>query len=362
VNYALEVDLAGTVPQSDWPMDPQLSRVRVALNLGEGQYVVHHGRVPPGGPWWFDFHKHLASASQDFDVVAEQFVQWDELPWGRMWAWVAAVAVVLAGLRAWQRQRTERRRAEEMVRFGQVARLNALGELAAGMAHELNQPLTAVLANTQAARRLLDDAGPEDLVTARTAMNNAVDQARRAAEVVGRLRRVIERPAAGSRIQELALGEVLQHALHLLEPEFARQGIEATLSPLGGAHAAPGLRAQGDPVAVEQIVHNLLVNAAQALSSSGQNGAGRRIEVLYGLAEEGRCQVRVCDNGPGIPPDTLPHVFEPFFSTREHGLGLGLSLCETLAQEMGGTLTVGPAQPVGTCFVLTLPRPAAQLA
>ena len=356
VSYALEVDLARTVPWADWPMDPQTSPERVSLDLGEHLYVVQPGSAA-GGLWHFDFRKHLASASQDFEVVAGRDVRLRELPWGAMTAWLAAVALALAGLRAWLRQRTERRRAEELVRFGQVARLNALGELAAGMAHELNQPLTAVLANTQAARRLLDDAGPDDLATARTAMGNAVAQARRASEVVGRLRRVIERPTAQGRSQTLLLAEVLQRALHLLEPEFARHGIAATLAPLAESPGAATLRAQGDPVAVEQIVHNLLVNAMQALAA--QRAPERRIAVSYGAAGAGACQVQVCDNGPGIAPDTLAHIFEPFFSTREHGLGLGLSLCETLAQDMNGSLTAAPAPAGGACFTLTLPQPTA---
>src|SRR5262245_18736392 len=112
-----------------------------------------------------------------------------------------------------RRQRIERRSAEDLLRLGQVARLNALGELAAGMAHELNQPLTAVLANTQAARRLLDEDPPE-LATARTAMKQAAEQARRAAEVVGRLRRVIERPDRKADTRPVALQDVLRGALH----------------------------------------------------------------------------------------------------------------------------------------------------
>ena len=114
--------------------------------------------------------------------------------------WALVVAAVLTVLRHGLRQRAARSRAEELLRLGQVARLNTLGELAAGMAHELNQPLTAVLANTQAARRLLDDDPPE-LATARSAMAQAVEQARRAADVVGRLRRVVERPDATGQTQ-----------------------------------------------------------------------------------------------------------------------------------------------------------------
>ena len=118
-------------------------------------------------------------------------------------------------------------------------------------------------------------------------------------------------------------------------------------------------RDSGDPVAVEQIVHNLLLNAMQAMQQ--QDAQTRRIDLHYGAAagDSRHCEVRVCDNGPGIAPEVLPRIFEPFFSTREHGLGLGLSLCETLAQEMGGSLrAVAGPDGRGACFVLRLPRAA----
>ncbi len=150
----------------------------------DGQQLVLQPGVPAANGWRFDLTKPLASPSQPFDLVAERQVGWGELPWRGIAGWAVAIAVLLAGLWAAQRQRVARRRAEELLRLGQVARLNALGELSAGLAHELNQPLTAVLANAQAARRLLDD-DPPDLATARDAMGQAVEQARRAAGVVG---------------------------------------------------------------------------------------------------------------------------------------------------------------------------------
>jgi len=355
-SFALDVDLARTVPWADWPMDPRRSPIRVSLQQGGQAFVIQPG-AGAAGPWRFDFHKHLASASQDFDVVAERSVGLAELPWGWMAAWTLAVGLLLAATRWLQQQRTERRRAEERVRFAQVARLNALGELAAGMAHELNQPLTAVLANTQAARRLLDEqAGPDELATARSAMGQAAEQARRASDVVGRLRRAIERPSSDGAGQVVDLHDVLRRALDLLEPELARQDVEVRLRAQGAAH--PPLRASGDRVAIEQIVHNLLLNAMQAMSL--QAGGTRQVNVVYGPAQDERhCQVRVCDSGPGIAPEVLPRIFEPFFSTREHGLGLGLSLCETLAQEMGGSLQAGPGEGGrGACFVLRLQRAA----
>ena len=346
-SYALEIDLAGSVPWRDWPMNPQRSPVRVSLQRDGQQFVLQTGRPAAANGWRFDLTKALASPSQPFDLVAERHVGWGELPWRSIAAWAAATALLLAGLWAAQRQRIARRRAEELLRLGQVARLNALGELSAGLAHELNQPLTAVLANAQAARRLLDD-DPPDLATARDAMGQAVEQARRAAGVVGRLRRVIERPEAGGDVKPLVLQEVVRSAMHLLAPEFAQRGVAAQFD----ATAQAPVRVQAEAVALEQIVHNLLMNALQALDLVP--AAERRLVVSVGRnGEEG--VLTVTDNGRGIAPDAMPRLFEPFFSTREGGLGLGLSLSETLASGMGGSLSAANAAPRGARFTLLLP-------
>jgi C4-dicarboxylate-specific signal transduction histidine kinase len=352
ISYALEIDLAGTVPWRDWPMDPKQSPVRVSLQRGGQQFVVQPGRAEADASGWrFGLTKPLASPSQPFDLVAERRVGWAELPWRGIAGWAAATALLLAGLWAAQRQRIARRRAEELLRLGQVARLNALGELSAGLAHELNQPLTAVLANTQAARRLLDD-DPPDLATARNAMSQAVEQARRAAGVVGRLRRVIERPEAGGNVKPLVLQEVVRSAMHLLAPEFAQRGVAAQFD----ATAQAPVRVQAEAVALEQIVHNLLMNALQALDLVP--ASERRLSVSVGRnGQEG--VLTVTDNGRGIAPEAMPRLFEPFFSTREGGLGLGLSLSETLASGMGGSLSAANAAPRGARFTLLLPLVAA---
>lgn len=348
VSYALAIDLATAVPWRDWPMDPKISPVRVTLEQGGQQFVVQPGdRVADDGGWRFEFRKVLASESQAFELVAERRVSWRELPWAAMTAWSLAMAAVLGGARALRRQRIARRRAEELLRLGQVARLNALGELAAGMAHELNQPLTAVLANTQAAGRLLDEEPPE-LATARSAMKQAAEQARRAAEVVGRLRRVIERPDRQAEMRPVALRDTLRSALHLLAPELGRR----TVVPAIDDAAHPPVVVQAEPVALEQIVHNLLMNALQALDEVPRSE--RRLQLAIGL-DNGRGFLSVTDNGPGFAAEALRRVFEPFYSTREGGLGLGLSLCETLASGMGGSLGAEHAAPRGARFTLRLP-------
>ena len=351
-SFALQFDLRAVIPWSEWPMAPDTSPVRVTLEHSGQVFVVQPGRVVGTG-WQFDFHKHLAADSQPFDVVVARSVGWAALPWAAMGAWSAVVAAALLAVRAWLRQREQRQRAEELLRLGQVARLNTLGELAAGMAHELNQPLTAVLANAQAAQRLLaDDSGdPVDLDTAREAMAQAVQQARRASEVVQRLRRVVERPDPAAGQQSVDLHETVRNALHLLEPELQRRSIRTEVQS-----ALPGLRVLADPVALEQIVHNLVMNALQAME---QVPVGERRLTLQLRTEAALGELDVQDTGPGFAPDLLQRLFQPFVTTRSQGLGLGLSLCETLAVNMGGTLTASNRTPRGASLRLRLPLDAA---
>jgi signal transduction histidine kinase len=344
-SFALTIDLQALVPWTEWPMAAETSTVRVELVHAGQRHVVQPGRLQAGSGSRFEFHKVVAAESQPFDVVATQTVGWRQWPWTRMLAWTLAVAALLAAVQHLQRQRLARRRAEELLRLGQVARLNTLGELAAGMAHELNQPLTAVLANTQAAQRLLDDDPPE-LATARGAMAQAAAQARRAAEVVGRLRRAVERPDSGGQRQVVDAVDAVRRALHLLEPECQRRSVLPVLEGL------PVLNVMADPVALDQIVHNLIVNALQALE---QVPAAKRRLTLTLRTVAGEGELAVADSGTGIAPEVLPRLFEPFFSTREGGLGLGLSLCETLASGMGGSLSAANAATGGAVFRLRLP-------
>ncbi len=345
-SFALQMDLRATVPWSEWPMAPDTSPVRVTLEYDSQSFVVQPGRIGPGG-WRFDFHKHLAADSQPFDVVAIRQVGWAELPWGWMAAWTLAVAGLLAGTCVLLRQRQERRRAEELLRLGQVARLNTLGELAAGMAHEFNQPLTALLASTQAAGRLLDE-DPPDLGLARNAMTVAAQQARRAADVVGRLRRAVQRPDPAAQLQPVVLQDAVRNALYLLAPELQTRQVTGQVD----APDEP-VTVQAEPVALEQIIHNLLMNALQALEQVPADERSLRI-TLATDATHGT--LTVADTGPGIAPEVLPRLFEPFFTTRAGGLGLGLNLCETLAGGMGGQLTAAHHAPRGAAFHLSLPR------
>lgn len=343
-SFALWVDARALVPGADWPYATP-GRAQVVLVLG-GQRLPLTTTVQPDRAAALRFHKPLATDSQAFDLQVVQVLHLSDLPWGGITGWWLLLAAVAWAQQAWARQRTERRRAQELLRLGQVGRLNALGELAAGMAHELNQPLAALSAGTQAAQRLLADDEP-DLDAARGAMAQAVQQARRAADVVARLRRLVERPDVGARLQPCAVERTLRDALDLLQPEARRLAVDVQLQ----ADAAD-LQVRADPVALEQILHNLLSNALQALA---QVPAGERRLRLHLRRSGAHTLLDVADSGPGIASDALPHLFEPFFTTRDGGLGLGLSLCDSLATGMGGALSVAPAQPRGAVFTLSLP-------
>jgi len=345
-SYALHIDLHASVPREEWPMDRATSPVRVTLEHAGQTFTIQSGHIPAHG-WTYGFRKTLAAPSQPLDVVALRTVGWSELPWLAMLAWCAFTAAATVAAQALWRQRVARRRAEELLRLGQVARLNTLGELAAGMAHELNQPLTALLSGTQAAQRLLDD-DPPDIATARSAMGRAVEQARRASDVVGRLRRLVERPDLAGQAQPLPLATAVHDALHLLEPECRAHAV------LPEVTVEPGLPAvQAEPVALQQIVHNLVMNALQALEQVP--AAERRLELQLTAPTPGQVQLTVRDHGPGIPPEARERLFEPFYTTRAGGLGLGLPLCESLAQAMGASLQLAPGNGRGAAFVLRLP-------
>jgi signal transduction histidine kinase len=364
-SWALRVDARRLVPADEWPLS-DAGPVRALLVAGAHALVLHPGAPEAGQPAGltpgFTFAKVLATPSQPFELRLQRATGPAQWPWGWLLAWAAACAAAAAVLWALKGARDTQRRNAELVRMAQAARLNTLGELAAGMAHELNQPLAAVLASTQAAQRLLrqdEQAAPQelgddgpDLPAVRQALGLAAAQARRASDVLTRLRRLVQDPTQGAVRQEVDLQALCVQMLRLLGPELQRRGISASVSG-----SVPLLWA--DPVMLEQIVHNLVTNAMQALEGAATPSPTISV-MLQPAADQAHALLLVRDNGPGFAPEHLARVFEPFFSTRAGGLGLGLPLCETLAQALGGNLqarNLGAqrAGSTGAELVLTLP-------
>ncbi len=345
-SFALVIGMPSAVPWDEWPFD-RAGPVSASLVYAGERFVIQAGQRseerPAGLTAGFRFAKTLTAASQPFELRVARATGPAQWPWAVLSSWAASCALALWAWASWLRAKRGRRRAEELLRASRVARLNVMGELAAGVAHEMNQPLAAVLANVQAARRLLEEVPPQ-VATARNAISQASGQARRAADVVARLRRLVETQGSERAAKLVSLRPVLRGLLELLEPEILRRGVRVAIEG-----QAPAVLA--DPVALEQIVHNLIENAMHAL---GAVPPAERVITLR-LGVEGACALLdVCDTGPGIPPDALARLFEPFYTTREGGLGLGLSLCETLAHSIGAAMEADNVEPRGARFRLRL--------
>jgi len=379
-SWALRVDARRLVPVDQWPLSDD-GPVRAVLVAGTGSMLLHPGaaesQAPAGLTPGFTFAKVLATPSQPFELRLQRATGPAQWPWGWLLAWTLACIASTAALLALRNARAAQRLNAERERLAKVSRLNSLGELAAGMTHELNQPLAAVLASTQAAQRMLRneeapdvqatdvqpaDVQPPDMQAppeppfdrdaVRDALALAVAQARRASDVLARLRRLVMDPAQGAVAQSVDLAAVCMQMLDLMRPELQRRGIRTSIRG-----SVPALWV--DPVMLEQIVHNLLTNAMQALEDASTPAPGIAL-LLEAVPGQPMAMLRVCDNGPGFAPADLGRVFDPFFSTRAGGLGLGLSLCETLAEAMGGSLQARNAvadgdRPAGAELCLTLP-------
>ncbi|MTH62323.1 sensor histidine kinase [Paracoccus litorisediminis] len=287
----------------------------------------------------------VTSPSQPMRIeVARGFSVAELLP-----ARVILPVLLLLGIATWlglvfvrsvQARRREELRAtlfEQEARLAHAGRVNALGEMASGIAHELAQPVAALLTQSQAARRALTIKRPDIL---ERALDANVREARRAGDILDRMRAYIagETP----RLEPVPLDRALSDALRLAEADLARRGIEVS-EDIAGECAV-----RIDVIAFQQVIHNILLNAADALTGR----SSPRISIRA-ICDDHRAIITVADNGPGISSDVLPRVFEPFFTTKRNGMGLGLPLCARLIEKMDGSLEAGNAG--GAVFTIRLP-------
>ncbi|MPT38070.1 MAG: sensor histidine kinase [Achromobacter sp.] len=339
--WSLLLDARQLVPPADFP--PGLANLTLSVGATPLRLLDKQPGDAPAG-WNLALQKPLGAASQPFQMRSERRLTPATWPWAAWLAWALASALLVAGAAAWQRSRAQARRQQEQLRLGAMARLGALGEMAAGIAHELNQPLTAILAQTRAAQRLLDDEDERPAV--RHALLASAEQAKRAADIISRMRALVQ-SSPPPRREALDPDALVASLRFLREPDLARQGIR-----LGWHNASPGARPLGDRVALEQILHNLVQNAADALDGA----AGPRQISIEGRAEGANYLFSVSDTGPGIAPEALPKLFEAFASSKRRGMGLGLAISRTIAQNHGGDLLVDPGgNGRGACFTLVLP-------
>lgn len=342
--WSLLIDARHLVPAADFP--PGLGNLTLTVDAKPLPLLDKQSDASLAG-WTLALQKPLGAASQPFQMRSTLTLTPASWPWAVWLGWAAASGLLVAGAAAWQRSRAEARRQQEQVRLAAMARLSTLGEMAAGIAHELNQPLTAILAQTRAAQRLLDDEDERPAV--RHALLASAEQAKRAADIISRMRTLVQ-PSPPARREAIDPDAMIASLRFLREPELARQGIRLTWT-----NASPGARPLGDRVALEQILHNLVQNAADALDGA----TGARKIALEGRVVNEHYQFSVSDTGPGIAADAMPRLFTPFYTTREQGMGLGLALCDTLAGSMDGRIAARNLSPAGACFTISLPQAGA---
>jgi signal transduction histidine kinase len=228
----------------------------------------------------------------------------------------------------------------------QVGRVGVMGQLASALAHELNQPLGAILRNAEAAELHLRQSKP-DLEELRCIVADIRKDDRRAAEIIDRMRALIKRHKVDK--LRLVLDEIVRDVLTLTRSEAASKQVAVT-------YAAPPALPQvwGDRVHLSQVLLNLVVNGLEAVESCPAEARRLVIELR---SVSGRVEVSVKDSGPGIPPADMDRIFEPLFTTKSGGLGMGLALCRTIVEAHGGRLWAegNPQQP-GATFRFALPQ------
>jgi C4-dicarboxylate-specific signal transduction histidine kinase len=261
---------------------------------------------------------------------------------------IALLAGEFALIVAFIVQLRRRRKAEQNVllqrdQLAHVGRVSSLGQLAASIAHELNQPLGAILRNAGAAERLLQKAEP-DLEELRAIVADIRADDSRASTVIERMRVLLTRKALD--FKALDLKGVLQEAADLLNYEAMKRGVALKVV------TAPGLPSvHGDRVHLQQMVINLVLNSMDAVQ--GKPGGAVVMEAETDAAT-GRIMLRVRDNGQGIPESLRSTLFEPFQSSKPAGMGMGLAISQTIAEAHEGVLQVESSSPAGTCFCCPL--------
>ena len=241
-----------------------------------------------------------------------------------------------------ERQRTETRLQELQFELLHASRLRSMGQMAAALAHELNQPLTATANYVKAAQRLLGGTkpSPERL---RQALDLAAQQTLRSGEIIRRLRGFVARGEVDRRPESVA--KLIEEASALALVGAKERGIHVDL---GLDADVPQVVV--DRVQIQQVLLNLIRNAIEAM-----HGMSRRDLTVSIDQVEGMVQVSISDTGPGVAPDVQDRLFQPFVTTKEDGMGIGLSVCRTIIEAHGGRLWMEPNPEGGSVFRFTVP-------
>jgi two-component system, LuxR family, sensor kinase FixL len=243
-----------------------------------------------------------------------------------------------------ERQTAERRLQELQAELSHVSRVTEMGQMASGLAHELNQPLTAASNYLQAVRRLLDRGDGSSIDRSKAAVDSAVGQVTRAAEIIRRLRNFVKKSDPERRAEDVL--SLIEEASGLAL--VGAKDREIALRYQTGPRLPPVLV---DKIQIQQVMVNLIRNAIEAMAISER----RDITIQAINGESNRVDIAVIDTGTGIAQEVSERLFEPFMTTKVNGMGVGLSLCRTIVEAHGGRLWVEPNPDGGSIFRFTVP-------
>jgi PAS domain S-box-containing protein len=258
---------------------------------------------------------------------------------------MAGYAVTMRDITDLRRAEQERKRLNEIEDMLQRRQnVESLGQMASSIAHEISQPLTAIVSNGDAALYLVNR-DPPDIAEVKEAIENIIQDGNRAAQIISSLRSMVKK--GNHRKFEVDLNELANDVLALAMGEIKQNQVvvESKLE-------ADLPRISADPVQLQQVILNLIVNAVQAMAP-----IVGRMRLLQVRTEVVGSQVALTieDSGPGINPENINRIFEPFFTTKPNGMGMGLSICRSIIEAHGGDLSVSPSQPQGSAFRAVLP-------
>ena len=276
-----------------------------------------------------------------FVAILELPVLTLQLYWIVLWAPVMLVASVIR-----EREQALSELQQQRNQLAHVTRVATVGALSGALAHELNQPLTSILANAQAGARMLSRQ-PVDLVGLRIILDDIANQDKQAADVIHHFRSLLKHDAV--QFEQVAVDSIVRNAIALGHSTIAMARVQVNTTIPADVPAV-----LGDPVQLLQLVLNLIMNACDAMS--GRPMSERRLSLQVVCNGHHQVEVVVADSGAGLPADNEQGVFEPFFTTKADGLGLGLTICRAIANAHGGRLWAENNVRGGATFHLVLPE------
>lgn len=282
------------------------------------------------------------------EVLFRQVGIWETYRW--QIAVIATVILIQAGLISgllYERRRRLVAEVESRQRLSELAHVNryaAAGELATSIAHELNQPLGSILTNTETAELMLKSESP-NLVEIGEILADIRRDDQRASEVIRRLRSILKKTPF--EIANIDLNATVGETIRLLSAVSDGRRIALKFAP-----STSVVRVKGDPIQLQQVVLNLIINAIDAISQAG--AAEREINVATARSDA-FAEIRIADSGPGIAPADVKNIFNPFFTTKPHGMGMGLAIVRTIVEVHGGTMFAENQTSGGALFTIRLP-------